>query len=68
MSVINKKPYAQKVIESLDKINLDVLLTLMNTSGGYAFKSFINDDLWLPKLSKATKLSPKRANLSPSPT
>ena len=42
MSVINKKPYIQKVIESLSQENLEDLQTLVNGATSTLFRSFIN--------------------------
>lgn len=42
MSVINKKPYIQKVIESLSQENLEDLQALVNGATSTLFRSFIN--------------------------
>ena len=43
MSVINKKPYVQTVIESLTGEQLSSLATLLNGALSTKFKSFINN-------------------------
>lgn len=42
MSVLNKKPYAQKVVESLGQEELQDLVVAINGGGNTLFKSFIN--------------------------
>lgn len=42
MSVLNKKPYAQKVIESLGQEDLKDLASAINGGGSTLLKSFIN--------------------------
>lgn len=42
MSVINKKPYIQKAVESLSQENLEALQTLVNGATSTLFRSYIN--------------------------
>ena len=43
MSVLNKKPYDKKVIESLGQAELEALASAINGGGQGLFKSFINE-------------------------
>lgn len=44
MSVINKKPYINSVIESLEDVDLEDLQASINGENDNIFRSFINDD------------------------
>lgn len=44
MSVINKKPYIETVLETLSAVNLATLKSLINGSANAIFRSFINKD------------------------